>query len=146
MSKNKSVPEWVRWVGFGSSITIFIIFLLVPEEWIGIGTKPDRAEIFTTVGLFILPALGAAVLSLVRKFWILLIPGVWYVSTGFLIRIELINRNLSTWSIGRNPSTWSIFLVLAATILLLTPIIAFAFEREAKNIDISDSEDKEDKA
>ena len=119
-------PEWIRWLGFVSGMIIFLIALLFPNDWLG--SKPDSADIFITLGLIILPSISAAILSLARKFWILLVPGAWFIALGFTFRIE------------KNPASWSLIFVVAATMLFVTPFLSWTFKQKPKQITQTNSE------
>ena len=105
---------------------IFLIAILFPNDWLG--SNPDSADIFLTLGLIIIPSIGAAILSLARKFWILLIPGVWFIVLGVISRTE------------KNPASWSLFFVVAATLLFITPFLSLTFKQKPKQITQTNSE------
>ena len=126
INKLDNSPEWIRWVGFVSGMIIFLIAILFPNDWLG--SKPDSADIFLTLGLIIIPSIGAAILSLARKFWILLIPGVWFIVLGVISRTE------------KNPASWSLFFVVAATLLFITPFLSLTFKKKPKQITQTNSE------
>jgi len=126
INKLDNSPEWIRWIGFVSGMIIFLIAILFPNDWLG--SKPDSADIFLTLGLIIIPSIGAAILSLARKFWILLIPGVWFMVLGFISRTE------------KNPASWSLFFVVAATLLFITPFLSLTFKQKPKQITQTNSE------
>lgn len=123
--------EWIRWIGFVSGMIIFLIAILFPNDWLG--SKPDSSDIFLTLGLIIVPSIGAAILSLARKFWILLVPGVWFIALGVISRIE------------KNPASWSLFFVVAATILFITPFLSWTFKQKPEQITQSNSDKKYNK-
>jgi len=126
INKLDNSPEWIRWIGFVSGMIIFLIAILFPNDWLG--SKPDSADIFLTLGLIIIPSIGAAILSLARKFWILLIPGVWFIVLGVISRTE------------KNPASWSLFFVVAATLLFITPFLSLTFKQKPKQITQTNSE------
>lgn len=126
VNKLTNSPEWIRWIGFVSGMVIFLIAILFPNDWLG--SKPDSADIFLTLGLIIVPSIGAAILSLARKFWILLVPGVWFIVLGVISRTE------------KNPASWSLLFVVAATLLFITPFLSLTFKQKPKQITQTKSE------
>jgi len=126
INKLDNSPEWIRWIGFVSGMIIFLIAILFPNDWLG--SKPDSADIFLTLGLIIVPSIGAAILSLARKFWILLVPGVWFIVLGVISRTE------------KNPASWSLLFVVAATLLFITPFLSLTFKQKRKQITQTNSE------
>ena len=131
INKLDNSPEWIRWLGFVSGMTIFLILLLFPNYWIS--SEPDSADIFLTLGLIIIPSIGGAILSLARKFWILLIPGIWFIVLGVFLRSE------------KNPTSWSLFFVIAATLLFVTPFLSWMFKQKPEQITQSNSDKKYNK-
>lgn len=111
--------EFIRWLCFGAGITILVIVLLFPHkfnfDW------RDWREIALNIGLIMLPAFASAILSMAKLFWILLIPGVWFVVVGFSFRLEAY------------PSRWSAVFLVAALILFISPFLAWALRPKQVN-------------
>jgi len=109
-------PEWLRWVSFAAAIAILLGLLLFPKPFLG--TKATGRDVMLYVSLGILPAVLAAILSLVRKFWLLLVPGIWFTLFGVFGRYV-------------NPSDASAILhVLSGLVLVFTPILAEVLRRK----------------
>jgi hypothetical protein len=106
------VPTWIRFLGFGSSIAMFTTLILYPSAWFG--DKPTRESVILTIAFLWLPALGAALISLLGKLWYLLLPGLLFLFVAATVRID------------QHPPTGSVVLVLGAVGLLITPFLALA--------------------
>jgi ABC-type Mn2+/Zn2+ transport system permease subunit len=116
--KKRSSGEWVKWVGFISGLIIFLNVVLFPNYWIS--NKPDTSDILFSLFLIIIPSIGSAILSLYKKYSLLLVTGLWFMLIGFIERTETY------------PANWSFYFVIAATILFITPFLARSFVQKEK--------------
>ena len=99
--EKRSSGEWVKWIGFISALIIFLIVVLFPKHWIS--NKPDTTDIVLTLFLIIFPSIGSAILSLNKKYSLLIVTGLWFMLLGFIERTETY------------PANWSFYFVIAAT-------------------------------
>lgn len=118
--KKRSSGEWVKWIGFISGLTIFLNVVLFPNYWIT--DKPDVNDILLSLFLIIIPSIGSAILSLYKKYSLLIVTGLWFMLLGFIERTETY------------PDNWSFYFVIAATILFITPFLARSFVKKEKVI------------
>lgn len=113
---HESALEFIRWLCFGAGITILIILLLFPKDF------PSNwqawEEIALNIALIMLPAFASAILSLVRRFWILLIPALWFIVLGFSLRLE--DRTCFS----------SILFLIAALILFISPFAVWGIRQK----------------
>ena len=108
--------EWLRWVSFAAAITILLGLLLFPKPIVG--SKATGKDVMLYVSLGILPAVLAAILSLTRNFWWLLVPGFWFTFMG------VFGRYL-------DPSDASAIIhVSSGLVLVFTPILAVVLRRK----------------
>ncbi len=110
------VPTWIRFLGFGSSIALFTTLILYPSAWFG--DRPTSASVIFVIAFLWLPALGAALISLLGKLWYLLLPGLLFL---FIAAVERSDQH---------PPSGSVVLVLGAVGLLITPFLALALGRQ----------------
>ena len=59
--------EIIRWIGFFSGITIGIIILLFPNDWVTSGKATSIGFQLVIISITALPAFAAAFLSLTRE-------------------------------------------------------------------------------
>jgi len=118
--KKRSSGEWVKWIGFISGLIIFLIVVLFPKPCIT--NKPDTTAILLTLFLIVFPSIGSAILSLNKKYSLLMVTGLWFMVLGVIERTE------------PNPANWSFYFVIAATLLFITPFLARSFVKKEKVI------------
>lgn len=110
--------EAIRWIGFFAGMTLGIIVLLFPKNWVG--SEPNSRDILLTLGLMVLPAFASAVISLARLYWVLILPGIWFVGWGFALRLET------------HPPGWSLVFLVVAVLLLVAPFLAWGLNGKSK--------------
>lgn len=110
--------ESLRWIGFLSGITIAIVLMLFPREFLGSDT--NGLDIRLYFGLTIVPAFVSAILSLTRRYWLLIPPSLWFSGLGFYARLE------------QYPPKGSTLLLLASVTMLIVPFLAWTLRPQKK--------------
>jgi ABC-type sulfate transport system permease subunit len=117
MTIRRTTPTWVRWVGFTSALLVLSLFLLFPRYTLG--DSPTHKGLLVYLGVIVLPACIAALLSFTRLITLLILPGIWYVILATGVRYE------------ESPPVWSVFLFLGALTMLVVPIVGWAVGKKS---------------
>jgi hypothetical protein len=112
--------ELIRWLGFLSGITIVIDLLLFPR--ISLGSYPNGQDIGLFLVFCIVPAFVAAIISLARRYWLLIPPALWFGGIAFVGRLD------------KDPPRGSTLLLLAAITMLIVPFLAWTLRPQKKPV------------
>ncbi len=118
--------ESIRWLGFLAGMTIVVVVLLFPHEWTGL--DPGGWDIGLTLGLILAPAFVSAVLSLVRRYWLLIPPALWFSGWSFSLRLR------------KHPPAWSTVFLVAAVVMLVVPFLSWALRSQKRPGENRDSD------
>ena len=112
MKRRPATRKWPRWIGFAASIFVLALLLLNLGHFLERDRNPTT--VILVVGLFVVPALAAAILCFTRLFWTIVLPGSWFLFIAVVIRLD--NR----------PPAWSSLLLFGALAMLLAPFVGWA--------------------
>jgi O-antigen/teichoic acid export membrane protein len=108
---HKIAVESIRWLGFLASMSIAVIVLLFPSDWIG--SHPGGMDIALIVGFVFVPTILSAVLSLARRYWLLTLPALCSVVWCFYFCLK------------EYPPRWLVVLILSTVVMLIVPFLSW---------------------